>query len=201
MILLQSSKAQHVFWLGRYLTRIQYLCSQFPFYDNQAALQYAHAFCLPAFDASSLNVLLFDEEQPSSFAQQFQAARHNIQALDEVFSAQTYSELKQLIHTADNNTAYICEVAAKCKELIELESEDIFIFFSLGQNIEQLNRQIRLKQDQTATLIELDKIITLLSKIRGSRIKKVWQQLKSNPDSTHFYHFSDHIENLFELSA
>ena len=59
------------------------------------------------------------------------------------------------------------------EKIIELESEDIFIFFSLGQNIEQLNRKIRLKQDQTATLIELDKIITLLSKIRGSRIKKV----------------------------
>lgn len=58
MILLQSSKAQHVFWLGRYLTRIQYLCSQFPFYDNQAALQYAHAFCLPAFNAQFIECIV-----------------------------------------------------------------------------------------------------------------------------------------------
>ena len=32
MILLNSN-AQHIFWLGRYLTRIQYLCGQFPFHD------------------------------------------------------------------------------------------------------------------------------------------------------------------------
>ncbi len=34
--------------------------------------------------------------------------------------------------------AYICDVAADCHEVIEAESEDVFLFFSLGQNIEQL---------------------------------------------------------------
>ncbi len=30
MILL-STNAENIFWLGRYLTRTQYLCAQFPF--------------------------------------------------------------------------------------------------------------------------------------------------------------------------
>jgi hypothetical protein len=44
MILLNSN-AEHIFWLGRYLARTQYLCSIFPFQDVDTALNYAHAFC------------------------------------------------------------------------------------------------------------------------------------------------------------
>lgn len=130
MILLNSN-AQHIFWLGRYLTRIQYTCSQFPFVEDQEALQYAHAFCLPAFDASSLNALLLDAEQPSSFHQQFQYAKDNIQDLRGILSAKTYAELNQLIKNAHANASYICDVAADCHDVIEAESADVFLFFSL----------------------------------------------------------------------
>ena len=118
MILLNSN-AQHIFWLGRYLTRIQYTCSQFPFVEDQDALQYAHAFCLPAFDASSLNALLLDIEQPSSFHQQFQHAIDNIQDLRGVLSAKAYAELNQLIKNAHANASYICDVAADCYDVVE----------------------------------------------------------------------------------
>ena len=158
MILLNSN-AQHIFWLGRYLTRIQYLCSQFPFHNNQSALQYAHAFCLPAFDASSLNSLLLDAEQPSSFTQQFQHAKDNVQDLRGVFSAKAYAELNQLIKNATENSAYICDVAGECQDVLEAESEFIFLFFSLGKNIEQLDRQLRLKQDRKVTLENIDKTV------------------------------------------
>jgi len=198
MILLNSN-AQHIFWLGRYLTRIQYACGQFPFLENEEALQYAHAFCLPAFDASSLNSLLLDAEQPSSFHQQFQYAKDNIQDLRGVLSAKAYAELNQLIKNANANATYICDVAADCRDVIEAESEDVFLFFSLGQNIEQLDRQIRLKQDHSMTLENIDKIINLLAQIGWDRLERAWQKLKLNPDSMNFYHFSDHIQNLFEV--
>ena len=200
MILLNSN-AQHIFWLGRYLTRIQYTCSQFPFVEDQEALQYAHAFCLPAFDASSLNALLLDAEQPSSFHQQFQYAKDNIQDLRGILSAKTYAELNQLIKNAHANASYICDVAADCHDVIEAESADVFLFFSLGQNIEQLERQIRLKQEQNTTLDNIDKIVDLLAQIGWDKLDAAWQQLKLNPDSMNFYHFSDHIQNLFEVDV
>jgi len=200
MILLNSN-AQHIFWLGRYLTRIQYACGQFPFVDDQDALQYAHGFCLPAFDASSLNSLFLDAEQPSSFNQQFQYAKDNIQDLRGVLSAKAYAELNQLIKNANENAAYICDVTGDCHEVLEAESEDVFLFFSLGQNIERLDRQIRLKQDQTATLDNLNKIVALLSEIGWDKLDDAWQQLKSNPDNMNFYHFSDHIQYLFEVDV
>ena len=200
MILLKCN-TQHIFWLGRYLTRIRYLCTQLPFYNNQQALAYAHAFCLPAFDASSLNVLLLDTEQPSSFNHQFEYAKESIQALRGVLSETAYSELNQQIRNAHHNNAYICEAVAECHEVLEAESEYIFIFFILGENIEQLDRQIRLKQDYATTLMNLDKVISLLSEMGWSSLNCPWQKLKLTPDSMNFYHFSDHIENLFQVDS
>jgi len=117
MILLNSN-AEHIFWLGRYLTRTQYLCSIFPFQEDEAARDYAHAFCLPAFDASSLNELVLDPQQSSSFISQFQYAQNNILDLRGVLSAQGYAELNKLIQNASENAGYICDVAADCHEVL-----------------------------------------------------------------------------------
>lgn len=125
---LLNSNAQHIFWLGRYLSRTQFLCAHFPFLEDDAAVAYAHAFCLPAFDASSLNELVLDPAQPYSFHQQFKVARDNIQELRGVLSAKAYAELNRLIRTADQNAGYICDVVTDCQDILEGEAPDVFLF-------------------------------------------------------------------------
>lgn len=63
------------------------------------------------------------------------------------FLQKLMQKLNQLIKNATENSAYICDVAGECQDVLEAESEFIFLFFSLGKNIEQLDRQLRLKQD------------------------------------------------------
>lgn len=199
MILL-STNAQNIFWLGRYLTRIQYLCSQFPFKNNTLALDYAHAFCLPAFDASSLNEMILDTEQPASFHQQFQNAKNNIHDLRGVISSQSFAELNQSLQQAEKNAGLICEVCEECNDVLEAEEDELlFLFFSLGQKLEQLDRQIRLKQNSAQTLQELDCLIDHLDQQGMASLPEVWSELKKQPDSMNYYHFSDHIDSLFEL--
>ena len=200
MILL-STNAQQIFWLGRYLTRIEYLCQQFPFMDDQKAVSYAHAFCLPAFDASSLNELVLDPEQPYSFIQQFQFAKDNVQELRGVFSAKTYAELNQYIRNASASSTCICDVIADCREVLEGEPEETFLFYSLGQTLEQLDRQLRLKQDQTQTLEQISALIQVLEKMGWDSLDTAWQQLKTQPDQINFYNFSDQIQYLFEVNV
>lgn len=201
MILL-SSNAQHVFWLGRYLTRIQYLCNQFPFKSNENALQYAHAFCLPAFDADSLNELILDQVQPSSFHQQFQNAKNNIHDLRGILSAKSFAELNQLLSQAEQNPALICDVAGECNDVLEAEEETtVFLFFSLGQKLEELDRQIRLKQDRQKTLIDIHHLMDALHELGWDSLAEVWEKLKKSPDSMNFYHFSDHMQLLFEVDT
>ena len=200
MILL-SSNAQQIFWLGRYLTRVQYLCSQFPFEDDEVAHQYANAFVLNVSDAAALNALVQDEQHISSFSQQFQCAKDNIQDLRGVLSAKSYAELNQLIKTASENKSYICDVVGECHDILEAESQDIFLFFVLGQNVEQLDRQLRLQQDTQDTLTDLEKIIDLLSHFGWTNLKGAWLQLQILPNSINFYRFSDHIQQLFEVDV
>ncbi|WP_151958114.1 alpha-E domain-containing protein [Acinetobacter guillouiae] len=199
MILL-STNAQNIFWLGRYLTRIQYLCSQFPFKTNELALDYAHAFCLPAFDASSLNELILDNEQPASFHQHFLCAKNNIHDLRGVISAQSFAELNQLLQQAEQNAGFICDVCEECNDVLEAEDDELlFLFFSLGQKMEQFDRQLRLNQDKSVTLTQLNHLINRLDQHGMCSLPEVWKELKNQPDRMNYYHFSDHIDSLFEL--
>ena len=196
---LSSSDAREIFWLARYLTRIQYVCQQFPFKQNDAALTYAHAFCLPAFDAASLNELILNEEQPASFVMQLEQTQRKIKNLAQVFSKSTYAELKHCIQNACDNASYIGEVLQDCEALLDAEPQQIYLFFQLGQRIEQLDRQIRLKQSTEKTLLQLEMIVQCLKDLGWTSLVDAWVELKQQPDTMHFYHFSDHIQHLLSV--
>lgn len=196
---LSSSDAREIFWLARYLTRIQYVCQQFPFKQNDAALTYAHAFCLPAFDAASLNELILNEVQPASFAMQLKQTQRKIKNLAQVFSKSTYAELKHCIQNACDNASYIRDVLQDCEALLDAEPQQIYLFFQLGQRIEQLDRQIRLKQSTEKTLLQLEMIVQCLRDLGWTSLVDAWVELKQQPDTMHFYHFSDHIQHLLSV--
>ena len=199
MILLNSN-AQNIFWLGRYLSRIQYVCSQFPFVDDDIAIEYGHAFGLPIYDASSLNTVIQDSEQPSSFQQQFQCAKNNIHDLRGVLSAVSFAELNQLIGQAEKNRSYICDIAGDCNDVLEAEENtDIFLFFSLGQKVEQLDRSLRLKQETEGLIEELTLLIPLLQAIGFENLQTYWLSLQQHTDIENFYHFSEQLQSLFTL--
>ena len=200
MVLLNSN-AKHIFWLGRYLARTHFLCARFPFLEDEAALTYAHAFCLPAFDASSLNELLLDPTQLASFSQQLGIAKDNIQELRGVLSASGYAELMKLIKTADKNAGYICEVVTECEDILEAESSDIFLFFSLGQCLEQLDHHLRLGEETGTTLGKIDYIVKILVEMGWGDLEQYWEQLRAEPNRIEFYQFSDHIHQLFEADV
>lgn len=198
-MLLLNSNAEQIFWLGRYLTRIQYLCSQYPFHSNDEALEYAHAFCLPAFNASSLNEMVLDPQHPASFSQQFEYAQSNIQDLRAVLTARAYAELNLLIKNANENSGYICDVVGECQDILEAESELVFLFFSLGQSVEELDRQLRLKQDEASTVAKMNHITASLAGIGLTDLQEAWQQVQA--DDMNVYHFYDAIQSLFEADA
>ena len=198
MILLNSN-AEHIFWLGRYITRTQYLCQCFPFQQDELALEYAKAFCLPAFDASSLNELVLNVNQSASFEQQFMFMKNNIHELRGILSAKGYAELGQLIKLASENPGYICDVVSDCCEIFEAEANDVYLFFKLGQLLEQLDRQLRLKQELIETLNDLNIVIQQLKDIGWYELDDAWIDLKHQTSYQNYYVFSQCIQNMFEV--
>lgn len=200
MIILNSN-AQNIYWVGRYLSRIQYLCGQFPFQDDQEAMQYAHAFCLPAFNACSLNELVLSVDQATSFQYQFECVKNNIQDLRGVLSIHAYAELKKLIDTASKNAGLICSMVDECGEILEAENDDIFLFYSLGHYFESLDRQIRLEQDITETTQGLHAVIDILKSKGWSAVDEAWQHLLQHPNSNSFYQLNDQVQSMFEVDV
>lgn len=115
--------------------------------------------------------------------------------------AKPIPELLKLIKTADQNAGYICDVVTDCAEILEAESSDVFLFFSLGQCLEQLDQQLRLGEDTTRTLCKIDYIVDTLCEIGWGSVKQYWTQLRAAPDLKQFYQFSDHIHRLFEADV
>lgn len=198
MILL-SSAAQNIFWLGRYLSRIQQACDFLPFDDDHEAVEYAHAFCLPAWDANSLNALFLDPEQPFSIASQFAQIKDNIQQLRPVLSPKAYSSLNHFSKIADGKTVDYCDVVAECADVLEGEPEQIFLFYSLGRRIEYLDNQFRLGRSADQCLIDIDGILKMLKTHGWHACEESWRKLRSEQSLSVLYDFSDDLTTNFEV--
>ena len=107
----------------------------------------------------------------------------------------------QLVKNASSQPGYICDVVSECNELLESESEDVFLFFSLGQKLELLDSLIRFKQDPLSALNEIDVIVGLLNELGWTALDDAWISLKQSPDTMSLYHFGDQLQLMFEGTA
>lgn len=197
MILLNSA-AQNIFWFGRYLSRIQHICAVLPFKKDEEAIEYAHSFCLPAWNAQSLNGLFLDPEQPFSLAHQFKYVRENIQQLRAVLSAHAYTELNKLTKIVDEQSITICDVVNDCSEVLEGEVEQVFLFYALGRTVESLDQICRLEGEDEGQIEEIHKILSLLKSYGWDTSETTWQSLRDDLCMTTLYQFCNEINFMFE---
>lgn len=198
MILL-SSAAKNIFWLGRYLSRIQQACQLIPFVDDEQAVDYAQAFCLPAWDSQSLNRIFLDPEQPFSIQAQFAHIHSNIQQLRAVFNPLTYAELNRLSKTVDCNEDVVCAIVQECTEILDGEVEYVFLFYRLGFVLEQLDQQCRNEQVKLDKLEEINQLIQLLNNYGWQIDPVVWENLCRQTDMSTLYQFSQNLLQKFEV--
>lgn len=122
MILLLST-ASNLYWLGRYMIRIDGLCRLLPFQDDKEAIEFSHAFTLSAFNAETLNTLLTDPLHPSSIAANLAAVRENMQAVRGVVSQELFESLNML-----TNPRQLGKRCFKCSStIIKVTACELFI--------------------------------------------------------------------------
>ncbi|ENU23356.1 hypothetical protein F993_02049 [Acinetobacter proteolyticus] len=200
-MLLLSSSAQHIYWLGRYLFRIAYVAEQLPFVDDQQALKFAQALCLYIEDAENLNRFMLDRQQPYSLLSQFEIARDNIQELRGLLTAQAYAELNYLIKNTHADGLAIQSSVQSCCDILKAEQEDIFLFFHIGQCIEQIDTYFRFQHNLHTVFDAIDPTIEQLFRLGWHDLQPCWEGLKDQPHLDQFYAFTYKLENQFEASS
>lgn len=200
-MLLLSSSAQHIYWLGRYLFRIEYMVSHLPLTDDQQAAGFAQALCLHIDDAESLNQFMLDRQQPYSLMSQLEIARDNIQELRGLLSSETYAELNHLIKNVIPDVATIQNIVKESCATLKTEQEDISLFFHIGQGMEQIDTYFRFQHNIHDVLDTIDPVIERLFHLGWEDLQPSWKILKTQPDLNQFYAFTYKLENQFEAFA
>lgn len=198
---LLSSSAQHIYWLGRYLFRIGYVVQHLPFTNDQQAETFAQALCLHIDDAENLNQFMLDPQQPYSLISQLEIARDNIQELRGLLTAKAYAELNHLIKNVKCEAENIRAVIDDCCEILKAEQPDIFLFFYLGQSIEQIDTYFRFQHNIHNVLETVDPVVVLLYDLGWQDLQSSWEILKNQPYVNQFYAFTYQLENQFEVYA
>lgn len=197
MILLLST-ASNLYWLGRYVIRVDGLCRLLPFTDDQEAIEFAHAFALPAWNAATLNQLLMDVNQPASIPANLQVIRENMQSVRGVISQYVFEALNTLTNPKPAHNNQVCRLISECSELIYDEDETIKLFWQLGQCIEQIDNALRMKRSPDLAIQDLRSVIEMLSPIGWQALEEPWLYLQQSQDINALYAFCDQMQALFE---
>lgn len=197
MILILST-ASNLYWLGRYMIRVDGLCRMLPFNDDHEAISFAHAMALPAWDAASLNRLLHDPTQAASIYAILQGIRENTQAARGVISQNLFESLNILTNPKHASIGYICNLISECTVQVIDEDETVHLFWQLGQCVEQIDAAIRLKRSAALAIEDLRTVVEMLSPMGWSALEEAWERLQHQHDITSLYNFCDHMHALFE---
>ena len=143
---------------------------------------------------------MLDRQQPYSLLSQLEIARDNIQELRGLLTAQAYAELNYLIKNTLADGLAIQSVVQSCCDILNKEQEEIFLFFHIGQSIEQIDIYFRFKHNVPAVFDAMDPEIEQLFQLGWQDLQPSWEILKDQPYVNQFYAFTYKLENQFEAS-
>lgn len=195
-MILPLSTAANLYWLGRYLVRVDGLCHLLPFTDDVEAQSFAHAFNLPAWNAETLNALIHDSSQSGSLPSNLDAVKQNIQAVRGVLTAPTFEAFHTLCCTLDTSVENMTEMLRDCRSALKQESPMVQLFLRMGESVERIDINLRLIKDPVQDIKALDEVLDLLP-IGWQRLKEPIMLLNKRYDRVAFYDLSDRIHELF----
>lgn len=197
MILLNSN-AYHIYWLGRYLVRIYNLCEHLPFTQTVQVHEFCQAFALPMYDVTSLNRLLIESAEPFSLKTQLYIVNENVQELRGLLSIQSYAEIRDLIKNVGENPIEIRETVKECAKRLSNENSDIYLFFTLGEQVEMLDTRLRFRENISLLVDEMSHTLNRLIDLGWGELQSFWHAFVQQPYSSAFYILLGKLHIMFE---
>ena len=141
MILLRSN-AHHIYWLGRYLCRVDYFAKQLSSIEKQQKENSIQFFGLHFDDIQQLNEFMLDRQHPNSLISLLEKVIDNIHALRAVLGSDCYAQLNDLIKTTEKANFFtqdLPDFLLKVK-LLQLNSTDLKELVSVIKNNDYENQ-------------------------------------------------------------
>jgi uncharacterized alpha-E superfamily protein len=195
-MILPLSTAANLYWLGRYLVRVDGLCNLLPFTDDLEAQTFAHAFNLPAWNAETLNALIHDPSQSGSLPANLDAVKQNIQSVRGVLSAASFEAFHALCAHQKSEFTNMTDMLASCRSSLKHESPMVQLFLNMGESLERIDISLRMIKDPARDIREFSEVLDLLP-IGWQRLKEPIMLLNKRYDRIAFYDLSDRIQELF----
>ncbi len=195
-MILPLSTASNLYWLGRYLVRVDGLFHLIPFTDDLEAQSFAHAFNLPAWNAETLNALIHDPQQSGSLPSNLDAVKQNVQAVRGVLTAPTFEAFHALSRFPGLPPEDMHFMLQSCRASFKEEGEMVQLFCRMGEVVERIDIALRLIKNPAAEITALAEILDALP-IGWQRLKEPIMHLNRRYDRVAFYDLSDRVQELF----
>lgn len=195
-MILPLSAAANLYWLGRYFVRVDGL-SHLYFSDDLEAQTFSHAFNLPAWNAETLNGLIHDPSQSGSLPANLNAVEQNIQSVQGVLSTASFEVFNALYASQKTQFVNMSALLQSCRDAIKHESQDVQLFFRMGESLERIDINLRMSKDPSQEIAVFCDVLDSLP-IGWQHLKEPMMLLNDNADRIAFYDLSDRIQELFK---
>lgn len=194
-MILSLSTASHLYWLGRYMVRVQGLCRLDPFASDQRAVEFAAAFGLPAWNVETLEALLNNPEQSGSLMSNLSAIQANVQSVRGVLAQPVFECFNTLWRLRTESRQQICQHLAAAQAAMESQHALIQAFWLLGETIETADLSLRLRESPQEAIHAVRLVLPQLPEAWQSL--QVWlDRFAQSPDGNHFYSLCQAVHDL-----
>ena len=196
-MILTLSAASSLYWLGRYMLRVEALCQILPFEDESYALAYANSFSLSAWNIETLLLALHDPQRMGSLPNNLAVIQDNIQAVRGILPRQVFEAFNRLWRQREQSDACICGLLTEAAaELQQLDSMAL-VFWQLGRAVESVDMALRLHEPVQSAADQLLQVAQQLPMPEWQVAVELVTQLVMQPDVPRLYAVCDRLHLAF----
>lgn len=196
-MMLTLSAASSLYWLGRYMLRVEALCQRLPFEDDAQALAYAHSFSWSAWNVETLLDAIHDPQRVGSLPNNLAVVQDNIQSVRGILPRSVFEAFNALWRQRDQTDSCICDLLHQAAVQLQQLDPVAHVFWQLGRALESVDMALRLHEPVQPAADQLLQVAHQLPLPEWQLQVELVAQLVEQPDVIRLYALCDRLHLAF----